>query len=82
MEEHMSETKASWRDFRTVERLLNAIWVDTDVAGVVDGNDYVIHIIEMCHDWTPADFAEFKKYLEVCKQRGDLHVVREGEASS
>ena len=76
----MSESKASWADFRTVERLMNALWVDGDAAGVDDGNDYVIRIIKMCHDWTPDDFAEFKRYLEVCNKRGDLHVVREGEA--
>jgi hypothetical protein len=75
----MSETKASWRDFKKLEPLLNAIRVDGDALGVIDPNDYVIHIIEMCHDWTPADFGEFRKYLEVCNKRGDLHVVREGE---
>jgi hypothetical protein len=40
----------AWRDFGAVERLLNAIWVDSDVAGVVDGNDYLTS--SMCQDWT------------------------------
>jgi hypothetical protein len=56
--------------------------VDADAARLNDRdpNEYVINIIEMCSVWTPADFSEFRKYLEVCKQRRELHLVREGEA--